>query len=324
MIDQAITVSDTEIYIRAEYFCRRDNTCAHKDILADILTQQYQDQEIKIRAGDGENLIATGLLTLIYEFCELLDIPMDKVKIQTHDTNLQSPFVFEYLPLGIFNNAGTLIPEFDRQLVDPKFAGLVIGRATADRLRLAYSLDQTFPDDTYMVLQTQPRLAQQVYLNFENLYQAELTWLTNKQFDVDIASTSPVGAVGFDHAYQNYPGIWGNFEIEVVAETDSVSGFWFTEKTAKCLATGKPFLLLNGHGTLARLKAMGFETFDSVIDESYDLKFLPTQRIESIVNSLKMLYNDKNRSEKIKEMYAIADRNRLHFKKHLNSQGRDV
>lgn len=318
MSEQAITVTDDEIFIRAQYLYRNDNTCAHKDIMADVFSKQYKGQRIRIRANDGENLIASGILTLIYEFTQLLDIEPELVTVETHDTKLDQPFQFEYLPLGLFLGANKFIPEFERQLDNPKFAGLVVGRFSIDRLRLAYELDQAFPNDTYMIFHGRPWSD---FKPFRELYQQETDWLVNKQFDSDILATSPVGSVGFDQAYRNYPNIWNRYQIEVVAETDTVSGFWFTEKTAKCLATGKPFVLLNGHRTLERLRDMGFETFGSVIDESYDEKYLPTHRTEAIVNSLKELYNSLDKAEKIAEMYRIAERNQEHYKKYVKDQG---
>jgi hypothetical protein len=321
MSEQAITVTDTEIFIQAQYFCRTDNTCAYKDLLADMFSSFYTGQQIRIRANDGENLIANGLLTLVYEFSQLLDIPPEKITVETHDTKLTQPFNFEHLPLGLFLGANKFIPEFKHNLNNARFVGLVIGRFNMDRLRLAYEIDCEFSGNNYMIFQGQPWTDMNP---FKELYQKEMDWFKNKQFDLDIKTTGAVGSVGFDEAYRNYPNIWNQYQIEVVAETDSVSSFWYTEKTAKCLATGKPFVLLNGHGTIARLQEMGFETFGSVIDESYDEKYLPTHRTHAIVNSLKILYNSTDRSEKIAEMYQIANRNQEHYKKYVTSQGHDV
>ena len=69
---------------------------------------------------------------------------------------------------------------------------------------------------------------------------------------------------------------------------------------------------------------MGFETFSSVIDESYDQELTPTNRVYAIVKSLKELYNSSNKSEKINKMYQIAERNQEHFKKYATKQGSNV
>ena len=69
---------------------------------------------------------------------------------------------------------------------------------------------------------------------------------------------------------------------------------------------------------------MGFETFQTEIDESYDESYTPTQRIDAIVNSLKELYTNKHRQDTIKQMYDIAQLNQEHYKKYVTSQGHNV
>jgi len=44
-----------------------------------------------------------------------------------------------------------------------------------------------------------------------------------------------------------------------------------TEKTAKVLAIGHPFIIAGSVGFYRDLRNLGFKTFDSVIDESFDL-----------------------------------------------------
>lgn len=59
----------------------------------------------------------------------------------------------------------------------------------------------------------------------------------------------------------------------VVTETNDCiedNIYFFTEKTGKCLFAHRPFVLFSGQGHLRYLKSMGFKTFESVIDESYD------------------------------------------------------
>ena len=45
-----------------------------------------------------------------------------------------------------------------------------------------------------------------------------------------------------------------------------------TEKTLRPLACGHPFLLVNGHGALEKIRSYGFKTFHPFLDESYDLE----------------------------------------------------
>lgn len=68
---------------------------------------------------------------------------------------------------------------------------------------------------------------------------------------------------GTRHPYEEY-------FMEVICETDVLGTSWITEKTVKNLYIGKPFVVMSGPGTLAKLHRMGFKTFSPWIDESYD------------------------------------------------------
>lgn len=81
---------------------------------------------------------------------------------------------------------------------------------------------------------------------------------------------------GVDLPRASYMVPWKVYEqtvYSVVAETNDCikdNLYFFSEKTAKCLFADRPFVLFAGHGHLKYLRTMGFQTFGSVIDESYD------------------------------------------------------
>ena len=79
--------------------------------------------------------------------------------------------------------------------------------------------------------------------------------------------------------------------ISVVAETDIYTPFnqkiFITEKTFKAIAFQHPFLLWGNPGSLAYLKTQGFETFENLFDESYDILLEDAQRLEIIRNNIK-------------------------------------
>lgn len=65
--------------------------------------------------------------------------------------------------------------------------------------------------------------------------------------------------------------VYNNSYYSIVAET-TVSNTYshFTEKTAKPLVAKRPFIMFAGQYFLRNLRKLGFQTFDTVIDESYD------------------------------------------------------
>jgi hypothetical protein len=76
----------------------------------------------------------------------------------------------------------------------------------------------------------------------------------------------------------------------VVGETISNNDcFFVTEKTAKPMMAGRPFIMLSGKHTLKHLRDIGFKTFNPVIDESYDLIDDEYERISAAFDSFQKL-----------------------------------
>lgn len=107
--------------------------------------------------------------------------------------------------------------------------------------------------------------------------------------------------------YAYYPSHYYNTEISIVSET--TQNEWFpTEKTYKSLMLGHPFVVYGGQHSLAKIRALGFETFGQDIDESYDTCEYPQERADQLVQSL---LTARTPSPSI--------HNRLHFQKVANS-----
>lgn len=65
--------------------------------------------------------------------------------------------------------------------------------------------------------------------------------------------------------------VYNKTYYSIIAETTAVNSFnQYTEKTAKTILANRPFIVFAGKHYLKNLKLLGFETFSSVIDESYD------------------------------------------------------
>ena len=107
--------------------------------------------------------------------------------------------------------------------------------------------------------------------------------------------------------YAYYPSHYYNTHISIVSET--TQNEWFpTEKTYKSLMLGHPFAVYGGQHSLAKIRALGFETFGDGIDESYDACEYPVERADLLVKSLAESDNP-----------APSAHNRLHFQKVANS-----
>ena len=310
MTTQAVTINETEIIINVR-FISKDHVVPHREFIVDIFANYYHGQKIKIETFDGENLEFSGFMNFIDYLVEIFNIPITDVSIATHHINLSSEYKVEPMLLNIFAQTNDYLgPLKDYQLDNPKFVGTCLARVNPTRVRLVYKLDQHFINDSFVIFQSKPQLLPQSK-SFQEIYAKEFAHIESRQFDQDIKITNSFGAVDNWHtqSLMSYKNIWSKFQIEIVSETDAFSNWWFTEKTARCLATGKPFLLLAGTGSLAYLRKMGFETYNSVIDESYDLAKTPTERINKIVECLLELYQSADKDQHIQDLNSIAQRN---------------
>ena len=317
MIDQAVTISDHEIVIRTQFFVRKDYSFSYREALLDIFSNHYNGQTILISALDGENLDASGFTDFIKYLCSTFNIDREQVTVETHDAKFNH-FKINHLLLGIFNSVNRYIPdEFNKDMSKAKFVGTLLGRLNPTRIRLAYELDQQFPNNNFTVFQPNINQLMWDYRSFTEIYSKEFAWLSTKQFDKDLSSTHNSGMIDWQQSCAAYGQIWSQFQVEIVSETDAVSDFWLTEKTARCLATGKPFVLVAGQNSLSNLHDMGFKTYGDLIDETYDSLATPTQRIKQIMASLNELYHSPNKSIRIEQMYQQAQYN-VEFYKQYN------
>jgi hypothetical protein len=113
---------------------------------------------------------------------------------------------------------------------------------------------------------TNPALAISTY-NLENYF---------KPADADANASADYNNLDYQHT-----------AIEVVLETLFDDTRWhLTEKALRPIACGRPFMLAATPGSLEYLRSYGFETFNGLIDESYDAVTDPAQRLECICKEM--------------------------------------
>lgn len=74
--------------------------------------------------------------------------------------------------------------------------------------------------------------------------------------------------------------------FEIVPESMHSGAHYATEKIIKPISSRTPFLLLSSPGFLKYLRSVGFKTFNSLIDESYDDELDLTQRTHMLVDQV--------------------------------------
>jgi hypothetical protein len=328
--EKLISLYQDTIYIQSHLLGFAFNQY-HEDFLVDFFCAGYQGQPIVVIASDGENLLRRGIVNFFEELCQQGVLNRELVTFASYDLDWHANFTHKKLGWhhsftrqGQYVEFGN-IPEIDS---DAKFVGCLISRFTPSRLKLAYQIDKTFPSNNFLTF----RNANDMNVcgkNFYSMidptidviyqeYQDQLNWLASKTFDVDNTLVNMGLVEGFlpwTEACKAYHALWPKYHIECVTETDIFSNSFLTEKTAKCLISAKPFVVMSGPGSLKRLQDIGFTTYSSVIDESYDLETMPHNRMAAMMQSLMDLYHSPDKQTKIDQLNKIARRNQKRYDK---------
>jgi len=98
----------------------------------------------------------------------------------------------------------------------------------------------------------------------------------------------------------------------IVTETNFENYFFFSDKTAKPLYAGRPFVFFGAQGQLQDLRQLGFKTFDGIIDESYDLIEDNTLRFELAFEQVRWLF-DQNHPQLYKKIQPVLEHNQRHI-----------
>ena len=111
-----------------------------------------------------------------------------------------------------------------------------------------------------------------------------------------------------------YYDTWVSVVSEVAYPEQDLSVF-ISEKTFKAIVCCHPFILLSAKGSLAKLRAMGYKTFDGYIDETYDT--LDTfDRLDAIAKELKRINEIPNKLAWYESMRDIVEHNYNLMKEH--------
>jgi hypothetical protein len=97
----------------------------------------------------------------------------------------------------------------------------------------------------------------------------------------------------YDHQSWNMtlvPDWYNRTLFSMVSETTVDNNRFISEKSYKPIAYGHPFVIYGSPGTLQHLRTQGFETFDHLIRETYDLEVLPGPRLDLIIHTILELY----------------------------------
>ena len=79
--------------------------------------------------------------------------------------------------------------------------------------------------------------------------------------------------------------------LETFFDADGSGGAFLTEKTFKPIRHGQPFVIFGTSNSLATLRRLGYRTYDSHIDNSYDTVIDNTERFVKLISTVNKLGN---------------------------------
>ena len=79
--------------------------------------------------------------------------------------------------------------------------------------------------------------------------------------------------------------------LETFFDADGSGGAFLTEKTFKPIRHGQPFVIFGTSNSLATLRRLGYRTYDSHIDNSYDTVIDNTERFVKLISTVNKLDN---------------------------------
>jgi hypothetical protein len=105
-----------------------------------------------------------------------------------------------------------------------------------------------------------------------------------------------------------YNTAYFNVIVETIIDSDNL--FFLTEKTIKSLITGMPFIVISTPNFLKHLCKLGFHTYNSLWDESYDTETDYKTRIDKVIELCNNLENfDWHKHRLELEMIKLKNRN---------------
>lgn len=309
-----IEVKDGVAHIAGHNFVNHDGHTYKIDLLLDTLHKLNFDS-VRFNMPDGAPIDYSGFDKVIKQVQTTYNLCKDQLRVFVVDST--PPYINPDVTVDTYPSRGFKVTRKflsrPNWIVDPTASlfGGIYGRYTLHRFLMAHYLETQLSNPTFVVFHS--TVDHVDVSGFEEQYSAQLTWLTNRQESnstFDYYNFQP--HVHISDALNSYSQLWPHYQIEVSIENNIFDYGWFTEKTTRCLYTGKPFVLMGTVGQLEKLRTMGFRTFAPWIDESYDQETNMHKRFDMVCREISRLDQlpKQQLDQVIKEINSIAEYNK--------------
>lgn len=232
--------------------------------------------------SEGASLRALGIEDLLLKHCAETNTPHNLITISNWPNTLeQNPFNRGYNPrishfVWMTRNYWLDAPILQRH--DYKF-GYFMGRRTPSRMSMMYQVYHAFPGE-FLLSAMKTQVSDPWVTVPDGMYLEKISdWIGEEA--IAWWQTKPIDSLDNHSVNEQYQvdkntnkdllTVYGKFDIELVAETYTLGETFFpTEKTLRPTMAGKPIMVYGPANYLANFKKLGFQTYESLWDESYD------------------------------------------------------
>ena len=310
----SIEVKDGVAYVACHHFIKHDGYRYKIDLLLDTLHKLDFDS-VQFNMPDGAPIDYSGFDKTIEHVRTTYNLSPEHLRVFVVDST--PPYtnpnaIVDTYPSRSFNGTRKFLTQ-PNWMLEPNTSlfGGVYGRYTLHRFLMAYYLETQLTRKNFVIFQ--PTAPQIDLAGFNEQYAPQLEWISKRQ---EINRTFDyynfIPHMHVSDALNSYGQLWTKYQIEMSIENNIYDYGWFTEKTTRCLYTGKPFILLGTCGQLQKLRSMGFKTFEPWINESYDQESNLNKRFDMIQNEMLRLdqLTDAQLNQVLKEINLIAEYNK--------------
>jgi len=244
--------------------------------------------------AEGPSLYALGVVDVILKYLYRSNRSPAEVSVTNWSNNVES-IPFERRNRHLLSHFFWMSKNYQPQVINHRTTeflfGYFVGRRTVPRCVMLQEIQQHYPQKFLLSLMN--TVADFKMSGLEPLSE----WTNPAEFNhwwhhASIPSLDNVsvrdqfrGVNTNGSLLQWYP----KFDIELVAETYTHGNtFFVTEKTVRPIVAGKSMLIFGPANYLARLRDLGFQTWHSIWDESYDTQTGPArwQLMQQVVKDL--------------------------------------